>query len=226
MFSSVTRAGLAGLAAVAMVGLSACGDGGGAASVTTINLRPSSYELKPPATASSVPTVAEPDEEGRSQAEQTYTIQSNDDVPFNIAAKFEVDLEELRNYNGWDEDYSGWPGVGGTVRIPPGAKFIDQSTTTTTAAGSDSEDGGDEEDATTATRAPGDCSPGTHELEEGDYPVTVARKYDITLEQLLAANGWALDASGNVPQWPGPGGEVAIPPSGDCATTTTTAAPG
>jgi hypothetical protein len=220
MFSSVTRAGLAGLVAVAVVGLSACGDGGGAASVTTINLRPSSYELKPPATASSVPTVAEPDAEGRSQAEQTYTIQSNNDVPFNIARMFDVDLEELRNYNGWDEDYSGWPGVGGTVRIPPGAKFIDQSTTTTTAAGSGDE-GEDEE--TVETRAPGDCSPGTHKLEEGDYPVTVAKKYDVTLEQLLAANGWALDASGNVPQWPGPGGEVAIPPGGDCATTTTSA---
>lgn len=220
MFSSATRAGLAGLVAVAALGLGACGDGSGAATVTTINLRPSSYELKPVATASSVPAVPEPDAEGRSQAEQTYVIQSSNDVPFNIARMFDVDLEELRNYNGWDENYSNWPGIGGTVRIPPGAKFVDQSSTTTTAPSSS-----EGAETTQTTRAPGDCSPGTHKLEEGDYPVTVARKYDITLEQLLSANGWSLDASGNVPQWPGPGGEVKIPPGGDCATTTT-AAPG
>lgn len=213
--------------AVAALGLSACGDGSGAATVTTINLRPSSYELKPVATASSVPSVPEPDAEGRSQAEQTYTIKSNNDVPFNIARMFDVDLEELRNYNGWDANYSNWPGIGGTVRIPPGAKFIDQSTTTTTAAPSGGAEGGEGGATTPTTRAPGDCTPGTHKLEAGDYPVTVARKYDITLQQLLSANGWALDASGNVPQWPGPGGEVKIPAGGDCATgaaTTTTAA--
>ena len=40
---------------------------------------------------------------------------------------FDVTLDELRNYNGWDEDYGGFPGRGGTVRIPPGAKFIDSA---------------------------------------------------------------------------------------------------
>lgn len=219
MFSTVTRAGLAGLAAVAVLGLSACGEGGGAATVTTINLGPNSYALKEPVTATTVPTSAVANADGRSDAEQTYIVHE-EEYPSEIAQLFDVDLDELRRFNGWDEDWGGYPAPGGTVRIPPGAKFIDQSTTTTVAPDS-GDDGDDGDDATTETRAPGDCTPGTHELEEGDYPIQVAEKYDITLDDLLAANGLSLDASGNVPGWPAPGGEVAIPAGSDCTTTTT-----
>ena len=225
MFSSVTRVGLAGLAAAALLGLSACSSGGGAASVTTLTLRSPSYQLKPAVTTTTLPTVPVADAEGRSQAEQEYTVHE-DEYPSEIAALFDVNLDELRRFNGWEEDWTGYPAPGGTVRIPPGAKFIDPAATTTTEP--DTGEGEQPADDTAGSEAPDpeSCTPGTHELQEGDYPVTVARKYDITLEALLAANNWALDPSGNVPQWPGPGGEVNIPAGSDCATTTTTIAAG
>ena len=136
MFSRVRRpGGVALLGAVAVLGLTACGGGDDDASATTVNIEPSSYVVKEPATTTTVPEVVEPDAEGRSPVEQAYVVASNNDVPYNIARMFDVDLEELRKYNGWEETtFVGFPGVGGTVRIPPGAKFIDPSVTTTTVA--------------------------------------------------------------------------------------------
>jgi hypothetical protein len=96
------RVAVVALAAGALLGLTACGDGGDAATVTTIAIRPESYALKPPATPpSTAPVVPTPDAEGRSQAEQSYTIHE-DEYPFEIAALFDVELEALRNFNSWD----------------------------------------------------------------------------------------------------------------------------
>ena len=133
---------------------------------------------------------------------------------------FDVDLDELRNFNGWEEGtYAGWPGVGGTVRIPPGAKYIDETATTTTAAG-DSDDTG--EGDTTAPAAGDRCAP-TYVIEDGDAPLVITRKFDITIEQLNAANT-------ATPNWPNlyTGATINLPAPADCtgsatATTTTTA---
>jgi hypothetical protein len=223
LFSPPARIASAALAACAVLGLSACGGDGNAATVTSITIRPSSYEVKPPATPpSTAPAVPTPNAEGRSAAEQTYTIHE-DEYPVEIAQLFDISLDELRNWNGWDADYANYPGTGGVARIPPNAKFIDPNATTTTVAGTETS----ESEAPSSTAAAGSCTPGTHELEEGDYPVDVARKYDITIEALLAANGFSMDGRGNVPAWPGPGGTVNIPAGDDCsgAATATTAAP-
>lgn len=224
MFAPHARIASAALAACAVVSLSACGGDGNAATVTSITIRPSSYEVKPPATPpSTAPAVPTPNAEGRSAAEQTYTIH-DDEYPYQIARLFDISLDELRNWNGWDPDYADFPGPGGVARIPPNAKFIDPNATTTTAAGTGTS-GSSETPGSTA--APGSCSPGTHEIEDGDYPVNVARKYDVTVDALLGANGFSMDGNGNVPAWPGPGGTVSIPAGADCAgaTTATTAAP-
>ena len=224
MFAPSARIASAALAACAVLGLSACGGDGNAATVTSITIRPSSYEVKPPATpASTAPAVPTPNAEGRSAAEQTYTIH-DDEFPFEVAQLFDISLDELRNWNGWDTDYTDYPAPGGVVRIPPGAKFIDPNATTTTVAGTETSDSA----APGSSVAPGSCTPGTHELEEGDYPVDVARKYDVTVDALLAANGFSMDANGNVPTWPGPGATVNIPAGANCSgatATATTAAP-
>jgi hypothetical protein len=116
MFTPVSRFGLAALTAAALWGLTACGDSPGSATVTTVNIRPSSYEVKPPATvAPTVPAVPVADAEGRSAAEQSYTVHQ-DEYPVEIAQLFDVSLDELRNYNGWEADYSNYPAPGGTVR--------------------------------------------------------------------------------------------------------------
>ncbi len=215
MFSSLSRIAVVAVAACAVLGLTACGGDGNAATVTTVSIRPESYALKPPATPpSTAPAVPVADAEGRSQAEQSYIVHE-DEYPFEIAALFDVELDALRNFNGWDEDYSGFPAPGGTVRIPPGAKFIDPAATTTTAAAPSTAEG----EATTPDA--GACG-GTYALEDGDFPVDVAKKFDITIDALLAANGFSMNAAGNVAQWPAAGTEIQLPAGPDCATASTT----
>jgi LysM repeat protein len=218
MFSRVMRPGGAALlGAVVVLGLTSCGDDD-AASVSTVVIQPSSYVVKDPVTTTNAAAVLAPDAEGRSPIEQSYTVASDNDVPYNIARLFDIELDELREYNGWEEGtYAGFPGTGGVVRIPPGAKFIDPTATTTTEAS----DTADTETAPPASA--GACTPGSHEIEEGDYPVNVARKYDVSLEALLAANNWSMDANGNVPAWPAVGATITIPPGENCATATTAA---
>lgn len=214
MFSSLSRTAAVAVAACAVLGLTACGGDGNAATVTTVSIRPESYALKPPATPpSTAPAVPVADAEGRSQAEQSYIVHE-DEYPYEIASLFDVELDALRNFNGWDEDYAGFPAPGGTVRIPPGAKFIDPAAPTTTAAPGTAE--ADEE-----TAEAGECG-GTYTLEDGDFPVDVAKKFDITIDALLAANGFSMNAAGNVAQWPAAGTEIQLPAGPDCATASTT----
>ncbi len=48
-------------------------------------------------------------------------------------------------------------------------------------------------------------------IQVGDYPATVATKWAIALEDLLALNGWTLTDDGIVPEWPGVGATIRIP---------------
>ena len=223
MFSSVARIALPLLAGGALLALSSCGDDDSGAAVSTVQIKPSSYVVKDAVTTTTVPTSAAAGTDGKSLAEQSYIVQSDNDVPFNIARKFEISLDELRNYNGWDATYSGFPGKGGTVRIPPGAKFIDPNATTTTAAAAT----GDTTDSSGSTPADGSsggdrCHP-TYEVQAGDAPLVITRKFDITIEQLNAANT-------STPKWPNlyTGRSISLPPPADCANAaaTTTVAPG
>jgi LysM repeat protein len=222
MFSSVARIALPLLAAAGLLALSSCGDDDDSgAALSTVQIKPSSYSVKEPATTTTVPTSAAAGADGRSAAEQSYIVQSDQDVPFNIARKFDISLDELRNYNGWDASYSGFPGKGGTVRIPPGAKFIDPNATTTTAAGATATS--DSSGSTPADGSSGGdrCHP-TYEVQSGDAPLVITRKFDVTIEQLNAANA-------STPNWPNlyTGRSINLPPPADCAgaaTTTTLAA--
>lgn len=208
----------AAVVGVAVLGLTSCSDPDSSSTASTVLIQPSSYVVKPPVTTTTVPAVAAPDAEGRSQVEQTFIIASTNDVPFNIANLYDIDLEELRNYNGWEEGtYAGFPGVGGTVRIPPGAKFVDPASTTTTAPSGETA----ATDAGSTEEASGDrCSP-TYVVEDGDAPLVITRKFDITLDALNAANT-------ATPDWPNlyTGRTINLPPPADCAgaaTATTTA---
>jgi LysM repeat protein len=130
---------------------------------------------------------------------------------------YDVDLEELSNFNQWESDYSDFPGVGETVRIPPGAKFIDpnapqttEAETTDTTETSDTSDAGGEEPTTSGTTG-GPCDPGTYELEAGDYPAGVANKFDVTVEALNEANAATEGYSSFYV-----GLNIVIPPPSDC----------
>lgn len=218
MFSSVQRPIGAAVLGLALLGLTACGDGDGGSTASTVAIQPSSYVVRDPATTTTLPAVNEPTADGRSPLEQAYVITSSRDVPYSIAKMYDIPLDDLRNFNGWEEEtYAGFPGVGGTVRIPPGAKFIDLSTTTTTAAATANSDDTGEGDTTTTAPAGGDrCAP-TYVIEDGDAPLVITRKFDITLEQLNAAN----TATAN---WPNlyTGATINLPAPADCAGGTAT----
>jgi LysM repeat protein len=213
MFVPLTRRfGAAVLAGASLLALTSCSEDGSGASASTVEIQPSSYVVKDPVTTTAPTTVvAAPDEEGRSAGEQAFTVQSSNDVPWVVAQLYEVDLDELRNFNGWDEDFSDYPGIGGVVRIPPGAKFIDPSVTTTTAAADDEATDTTDGDGATAAPAGDRCNP-IYVVESGDAPLVITRKFDITLEQLNAAN------EGVTPDWPNlyTGREVKLPPPADC----------
>ena len=106
-----------------------------APAVSTVQIKPSSYVVKDAATTTTIAEVAAADPEGRSAAEQSYVVHK-DEYPVNIAqhvrhpARRAAQLQRLGR-----QLQSDYPARGGTVRIPPGAKFIDPNATTTTAAG-------------------------------------------------------------------------------------------
>ena len=173
---------------------------------SVVEIEPSAYEVQDIATTTAAPVDTTPTAEGRSPVEQAYIVQEGD-YPVVIAELFDIDIDELRNYNGWASDYSDFPQAGGTVRIPPNAKFIDPTATTTSEADEEDETESTEEESDT-TAAPGDCEPaGSYVVEEGDNPTLIAEKFDVTLEALTSANGWASDYS----DFPNVGASIVIP---------------
>ena len=126
MFSSVRRPlGAVVLSAGLVLVAASCSDDDPATS-NTVTIKPSSYVVRDAATTTVVtaPVDTTPTADGRSPVEQAYTVQAEDN-PSQIAALYDIDLDELRNYNGWASDYSDFPAVDGIVRIPPNALFID-----------------------------------------------------------------------------------------------------
>lgn len=190
------------------LGATACAESEAGSSVSTVAIQPSSYVTKPVVTTTStVPgTVAE----GRSPVEQQYTVESGD-YPVLIAERYDVDLDELRNYNDWEDNYSDFPGAGGTVKIPPGAAIPSDEPETTEPASDDTEQ--TDSETTQASANNGPCDPGTYEVESGDYPILVADKFDVTLEALAEANGWTPP---NYLDFPSAGTTINIPPGDDC----------
>ena len=176
---------------------------------SVVEIAPSAYEVQELATTTAAPVDTTPTADGRSPVEQAYIVQEGD-YPVIIAELYDVDIDELRNYNGWASDYSDFPQAGGTVRIPPNAKFIDPNATTTSTAEEEDDEATEstDEGEETGTTAEGDCEPaGSYVIEEGDNPTLIAEKFDVTLEALTSANGWASDYS----DFPNVGASIVIP---------------
>lgn len=199
--------------------LASCGDNGGSAeSATTVTIQPTSYVTRVQATTTTEPVSNTADEEGRSPVEQSYTVEAGD-YPVLVATMFDVPLDELTAFNKWESDYSDFPSIGETIRIPPGAKFIGENTTETTEATTDStetdstDDDGTETETTTEDTVGGPCDPGEYTVEAGDYPIIVADKFDVSLEELTEFNHWTPP---DYLDFPSVGETVRIPPPSDC----------
>lgn len=167
--------------AVALLG--ACGDNSTATTSSVLNLESTNWATLPP-TPSTIPvtTLPGPAQPGQPTTEPTqYTIQAGD-VPFTVANKYGITLDALNLANVDTSGYSAFY-VGLKIVIPAGA-VTPQSTlvpdpaqpvtpaqTTTTLAGLAS-----------------NCIAGKYTIEDGDLPSTVAAKFDVSIEQLNAAN--------------------------------------
>ena len=181
--------------------LGACGDGDAATTSTVAGLGTTNYHTLPPTESTSTSSTL-PGQAGEVTTEVTEYEVVSGDVPVNVAKKFGVTLDALNLANAETAGYSSFY-VGLKIKIPagatlPGTTGTTESTqpgvTTTTIAG-----GGD------------NCQAGSYVIEDGDIPSRVAEKFDVTLDQLNAANvntnGYDAFIVGIT---------IVIPPKSDC----------
>ena len=205
---------VATLALVGAVGLGACGSGssGSSSNSTILPLTPTNFATIPTVPATTTTTVA-PAPGASIAGESTYVIVAGD-YPSTIARRFGVKFQDLLTVNGWTlsgDQVTNFPAVGTEIKIPAGAVQPDTATTTaaataTTAAGGSkatttTEAGSSKAttttkkgattttaDASTPTNSAGPCVEGTYTIVKGDIPINVAKNFDLTVDQLNAAN--------------------------------------
>jgi LysM repeat protein len=168
--------------------LASCGDDDAASGTTLQEIQPTSYVVREPATTTTTVPPSGTAEDGTSPVEQQYTVVAGDAV-YSIATRYGVDPVELANYNKWTEGINHPINVGDVVLIPPGAKVPSAATETETETTSDE---GTESttapDETTAATLGDNCKAGEYVIVSGDTPLRVAEKFDVTVDQLNAAN--------------------------------------
>jgi LysM repeat protein len=187
--------------------LMAAGCGGTSATgaqATMARIQPTSFVELPPATTTTTTTISADEiaASGISPVEQTYTIQRGDSIS-RIATIHDITMEQLVNYNSWSDGLNHFLVVGDPVKIPPGAKI--PGSTSASAASTD-DTGGD--DSSSEDESSGDGC--THTIVQGENPSRVASKYDITVDELRAANPGGVMDSFLI------GATLQIPPNGSC----------
>lgn len=172
---------------VLVVALSACSDDDSGAPGSLVEIKPSSFVTTPTAVEGATPATGgsavggEPGEV--SEGEQSYEIERGDNLSA-IASDFGVTIDQITNFNNWSDGSRHLLVPGETIRIPPGAKFP---------AGGGGDNGPDDSNAADAASDDPDLCPngerrGTYTIQAGDIPGTVARRLNVSLEDLNAAN--------------------------------------
>ena len=161
------------------------------AGATIANIQPTSFVEIPPATTTTIPTTVPQGDlvEGtRSPSEQSYTIQAGDSLG-RIASLHDITLEQLINYNKFPDGANQLILPGDVILIPPDALVPGTETETDTETDTETEP-----DATAEQTEPQTGVACTHTIAEGEFPNRVANQYDITTEELYAANpGGVMD---------------------------------
>ena len=156
----------------------------------TLNVNETDYQTVPPATTTT--TIAGAEEDGAISGTQEYVVQAGD-VPVNVAARYNISLEDLSNLNGWAgctlTACGQFPFPGETIVVPA------TGGTTVTADPSPADPAADTDTAVDTGEVgepiptSGDnCEAGSYVIASGDIPITVAEQFDVTLEELNAAN--------------------------------------
>lgn len=170
--------------------LLAAGCGGTSASgptATLARIQPTSFVEVEPATTTTTTTLPPdftPEAGTRSPVEQVYTIKSGDSLGA-IAARYDISLDQLVNYNQFPNGSSQLILPGDQIKIPPDS-LVPGTATETADSGTGTDDGGDE--ATAEEASSGDC-PTTYTIQSGDNTrIGVAERFGITYQEMDAAN--------------------------------------
>ena len=171
--------------------LAACGDDDSSLG-TEVEIKPSSFVTTPSTTTppTAVPGEATGEPGDTSPVAQVHVVQPGEFLS-GIAADYEVEMEEIADYNSWSDGVSHPLFPDDQVRIPPGAMVPDPEDEEDTE--STDEDSGDEDESETTDEDDPELCPdgeprGTYTIREGDIPARVATALDVTLDQLEEAN--------------------------------------
>lgn len=223
------RAGALCAVAAVGVGLSACGDDTeGSGTSTTVTIAATSYVTREPVTTTTAGPTTEPEPGDEAPTEQLYTVEAGDFFA-RIAERYGISIEELVNYNQFPEGADHQINPGDVVKIPPGAQVPEDENGVTTdppteptdreprdrdppAEETDPPRSEETDPPTRTTVEPDNCSPGTYTIQEGDLTrIGVAQKFDVTVEELDAANAGTDGYSSFYA-----GLEIVIPAGSDC----------
>ncbi len=199
--------------------LTACGSSSTGSGDTIASLTGTNFVVEPTVpstTTTTLPPVAGAPIAGAS----TYTVLAGD-LPYTIANKFKVGLNELITLNGWTlqgQFVTNFPPAGTEIKIPPGATVPGAETASTTATGSTQPGAASPSTvaggATSSTLAGGgdNCAAGSYTITKNDNArVKVANKFNVTVEQLDAANANTAGYSSFAP-----GLKIVIPAKTTC----------
>jgi LysM repeat protein len=174
----------AALAASPVLSLTSCGGDAEGARTTLGTVQTTSYVVEDPVTTTTTTTLPTAPIEGQvSPTEQTHVVAAGDSLS-KIASLYGITMDALINYNAWTEGINHFLLPGDEVKIPPNSKVPSATPDTGSSTGSSDTGGGDTTTETTTPAGVG-C---THTIVEGDNPTRVANKYDITVDELAAAN--------------------------------------
>ncbi len=178
------------------------------AQATLARIQPTSFVELPPATTTTTTTIAIDDlgAGSRSPVEQTYTIRAGDSIS-KIASQHDITMEQLVNYNSWSDGLDHFLVVGDPVKIPPGALIPGTGPAEAPSSG-DAGDSGDSSGDESADAPSGEGC--THTIVQGENPSKVANQYDITVDELRAANPGGVMDTFLI------GATLTIPPNGNC----------
>jgi LysM repeat protein len=231
MARSVKRSfGFAGFGApfLMVVALAACGGDDDSSLGTEVEIKPSSFVTTPVTTT---PPTAAPGEAPTGQPGETtpgtqvHVVQQGEFLS-GIAADYEVDMEEIADFNAWPEGVNHPLFPDDQVKIPPGAVIPspddeDEGDESDEETDSTDEDSGDEDETETTEESDLELCPngepqGHYTIQSTDLTrVGVAERLNVTVAQLDEANA-------NTPGYSGffPGLEILVPCGGESPETT------
>jgi len=178
----------AALAASPVLSLTSCGGDAEGAKTTLGTVQTTSYVVEDPVTTTSTTTLPSATPGGQVDPnEQIHVVVAGDSV-YKIASLYGITPDALVNYNDWPEGINHPLFQGDQVKIPPNSQLPSANPGTQAPSGSGGGgDTGGTGGGTTQTSAPSGVGC-THTIVSGDNPTRVAKKYNITVDELAAAN--------------------------------------